>query len=35
MDFKRLIGYIAIVGVGIYIYNEYKKINKSDIKIEK
>jgi hypothetical protein len=28
MDFKKIIAYVAIIGVGIVIYNEYTKARK-------
>lgn len=26
---KKILGYVIVFGIGLYVYNEYKKIKKS------
>jgi hypothetical protein len=35
MNFKNMLGYAAIIGVFVYIYSEYTKVRKNEIKITK
>lgn len=35
MNWKNILGYVAIIGGFIYIYGEYTKIRKQEIKIKK
>ena len=35
MNWKNMLGYAAIIGVFVYIYNEYTKVRKNEIKLKK